>query len=563
MPDLKNKRYLLIIGILIFTLCSSRTVMHPSPGKESSACPRVIREDADTTAYTINFSDSTQKQHFVHSFQLFLDQYKFSSYQKDTISGQVVIRLAPFKKGESIPSLVPVETGAFSESTVEGEDFGDSNVEFVPYIDTIIPDTGGCIRLHLTRNSIDGTFIPLMAAPLLEPVDTSVLPLFSVSMTSARKIIVKLESRVVDGTGRLISALDIIEAWTGYIRQHPAEGFALFRYVDGVMDFIQGKEAVVRGFGAMDQYTCYLKLFRPDRYALDRLKSKRALGIYSKLGLYYPVKAVNKEMLLLANNKTNSTRRGLLDTLIINISDDDNPILSFSLKKYDALTLTFIRDISYARSTLTKQAAIEQVSQDRYFISCILKDLTTRKYIASCINAQKLIQTTLKVEGSPITSITSDVDTLALSEMQSKNEVAKPPENGQIRILFRDDDEISVKIANKLQEVLSSKSGAHISLVGAGSTEYERKLIEQDFECAIGWVEKRVIHDKSEKLRCATMFFRDMVSEMERIESYLEIPLCSVNRYLLTRKPAGMYRNLVTKIYASYRLRSESSPGSE
>jgi len=550
----KKMTVFLTTSVVLLVSCTPQQALHgPSAKSPQGICPDVTSQGVDTLAYTITFSDSVRREQFVSSFQSFIDQYQFARHRKDTVAGQVVIRMAPALEGQSGVQLSPLEPAWITESTMQGGGptpllAGES--ESRTFADTIAPIVGGTLRLHLERNSIDGTFLPLLAAPFVSNADSAKGALFTLSMASQKKVVVTLNNKAVDGNGRLISALDMIEAWTGYIKQHPAEGLALFRYVEGVTEFIQGKEAVVRGFGATDQYTCYMKLAQPDPHAATRLGTNRTLGIYSKLGCYFPVKSTLQEMVLCANHKTANGMQPLLDTLAINISDDQNPILSFSLKKYDAITLTFSGDVAYVRTTLDKQADLQVISRDRYFISCINRDAAARSYIASRINAAELLKVTVKADGKPIVRIESDVvDSI---EMATGDNAPAVPAGHQVRILYRSDDEVSKRVAEKLLADLSG-SGIRGSLIAAGSTEYERKLVDRAYECAVGWVEESVLRDQSEKLRASTMFFNDMTSEDERIAGHWEIPLFSVDRYILMRKPAGIYHNDITGIYAASR----------
>jgi len=534
--------------VLLFACTPRQGLQQQGGGSAGTVCPSVQKEGVDTVAYTITFSDSMRREQFVNSFQSFLDHYQFTRHKKDTVAGQVVIRMLPAAPGQSSTMLSPLEPEWITESTDTGMTALDTTRgDTMTFIDTITPVAGGRLCMHLERNSVDGTFFPLLAAPFTDTAGVSSGPLFTVALASARKVTVTIDRNVTDGSGRPVSALDLIEVCTGYIRQHPAEGLALFRYVDGVMDFIHGKEAVVRGFSASDQFTLAIRLSKSDQHALDRLATDRTLGIYSKLGPYYPVKAVNQEMLCLANRATIPSRQPFLDTLVLNISEDQNPILSFSLHKYDAITLTFTGDVTYAQSTLGKQADLQVISHDRYFLSCICSDTTARKYFASRVNASGLLQNTVKADGTLLSFIESDTDTVV---ERTVGNPPSPPLGQQFRILFREDDAVSKKIAEKLLADLSG-SGLRSSLVGARSTDYERKLLERTYECAVGWTEAAVSSDISEKLRLATMFFNDMESETARIDGYWEVPLFAVNRYLLIRKPAGLYHNAIAGVYAS------------
>jgi hypothetical protein len=509
-------------------------------------------------AYAIAFPGDKYRDDFMESFGEFLDRYPFAVFREDSMESSVVIRLIPSPEGSTSAAgitLGTVEDPWITESRMGGRESDslgimtdtDSLSVGPVFIDTIIPMVGGRLRLHSPRSGIDGTFLPLVTVDPFRQSDSSAQPLFSVVSVEPKKVTVQINGRVVDGTGRLMSALDLIEAWTGYVKRHPAEGLALFRHVQGIKQFIQGREAVIRGFGAVDKKTCYLRMSRPDTLAVERIRTPRICGsILSKLGTYFPVKTTAGSLLLVANGKT-SKRTAFLDTLLFSVAEDKNPILSFSLKKYDAITLTTLSDLTYARSTLAKQATLHPLSKDRYFIACAVDDMEMRRFIKSKLNGAELLSSTVKAEGEPVDAIETDTVDIPIEPVQKNS---SPPAGHNVRILFRKDDDVSRKIAEKLLADLSSK-GVRSSLTAAGVKEYERSLVERNYECAIGWVPERILTDKSERLRMATIWFGDEYNEEKRLTSLQEIPLFSINRSMLLRIPAGIYHMEVDKIFAS------------
>ncbi|MBN1575965.1 MAG: hypothetical protein JW913_05395 [Chitinispirillaceae bacterium] len=551
-------------NVLFCSLCCCSLLMictpQPAIRREVSheKCPPVSELPVDTIAYTISFSDEVRRDEFVESFRSFLNRYPFSELRDDSIAGQILVRLAPVASSEEPLSLSTVEPASFSGSTIEpdsgiqiekstGPEALNDSMMHLP--DTIVPEVGGKLRLFTQRTGIDGTLLPLVAVDPFLPPDSLSAPFLTVVNVSPKKITLQLGGRIVDGAGRLISALDLIEAWTGYIKSHPAEGWALFRHVEGMREFIAGREAVIRGLGAVDQKTCYLRLSQPDSSALDRIRTARISGsIHAKWGVYYPVRSSGGELVLAPNLKSGS-RRAFLDTLIITAAEDRNPILSFSLKKYDALLLTSSSDISYARTTLENRAAVQAVSRDRYFIACAVDDEKVRRYLASRVKPAELLGNVVKAEGRPLAAIETDTGFIAAEPAAAPH---APPVGRRLRILFRKDDPVSCTVAEKLLADLSG-NGIRSTLAAAAVTEYERALVERSYECAIGWVPDRIRSDPSERLRLAAIWFADETAESERIASCKEIPLFSVERYLLIRKPAGLYRGSIVGIFASSR----------
>ncbi len=533
-----------------FLACSPRQVVKT---EREVRCPPVSERAGDTIAYIISFSEGAQRVEFISSLRSFLDRYPFREL-KSTVEGRVLIRMIP---GEVSPEhealLSPIEPSAFIEEHTEGDSgMASDDSAFTDTLppDTILPETGGKIRLYSQRSGIDGTLLSLVTVDPFKVRQDGAESILSIVDFSPKKVQIRLNGRVVDGAGRLLSALDLIEAWTTYVKKHPAEGVALFRYVEGVKEFVQGREAVIRGFGAVDQNTCYLRLTEPDSSAVERISTHRiCAGIQMKLGPYYPARITAKELVLLPNLKTFS-RRASLDTLVISVAADVNPILSFSLKKYDAIMLVSSGDIAYAAATLDKQATAEVVSRDRYFISCGHDDLKVRRYVASRLRPAELLRNVVKAEGRPLSAL--ETDSTPVTDSQSVPDVVPPPVEREIRILFRSDDIVSRKIAEKLLADLSA-NGIRSSLTDAAITEYERALVERKYDIAVGWAPERILHDRSERLRLASIWFKDEISETERIRQFREIPLFSVERSLLLRKPAGLHRGALERIFASSR----------
>lgn len=539
-------------GILLCTLCSPQQVRNDRPVRGDDCPPITIKQHSDTVAYTVSFDDTEKKQQFEGDFRKFLEAYPLTIDKRDSATGQIRIRIASAggNKAPAAMEMLPLEPEWITETTVEkriqaeaSDAFETTATTLLP--DTIVPEIGGKMKLFIQRSGFDHTFAPLVTLDVFDKHNSSAASLFTIAQPSPKKITVHINSRITDGTGRLISALDIIEAWTAFIKKYPAEGFAIFRYVEGVTEFIAGKEAVIRGFGASDQQTCYCKLTQPDHDALRRIVTDRLFGTYSRLGAFVIASVNQQDVQLVANRKTMPQTRSFPDTLILVYGEDPNPILSFSLRKYDAVVLTFQNDLAYARSTLEKQAETILISRERYFISCAMENREARRYLSSKVNAVDLLQNTVKADGNVIYSVLSD------SAVAPVAEEGKPslPAGQHYRILFRKDDAVSRKIAEKLLADLSG-SGIKSSLVAADLTDYERLLVDRKYDCAVGWTSERVVSDTGEQLRLASVYFRDILSGAERIAEYHEIPLFKVNRYMLIRKPAGLYRGSVAGIYS-------------
>lgn len=528
--------------ITIATLCTLLLLCVPRTTINQTGSPvPQQKQHGDTITYTITFPDRYQRTRLTDSITNYLNHYPFAVLNRDSTASVLRIKVFPdtfiHKTDNSL--LKTIEQRRFSEFELNKppkEQYPQSLFARSASNTTPLPARGGTVRLFMQRNGIDATVLPLVATNPFVKQDSTTEPLFSVLNVTPQKITLRLTAHTIDGTGRPISALDIIEAWSSLIKNHPAEGLALFRHVVGIREFVEGREAVIRGLGASDQQTLYLRLDIPDTLALHRIQTARLCGMYTKMGPYYPAKATTTELTLLP--RSSAVSRAFLDTLLLTVADDPNPILSFSLKKYDVISLLTVSDLSYARSTLSAHATLTELSHDRYFIACAQIGPAVRRQIKTLLNPSELLKNSVQCEGEPITELAPGSPS---SQAAPKTVSDASSTGGQpLTILFRKDDVISRTIAEKLLADLSG-NGVPSRLIAASVTDYERKLFNQQFSCAVGWVPEKIAFDTSEQLRCATMWFNDVINEQERIALLQEIPLFSINRYLLMRKPIELH----------------------
>jgi hypothetical protein len=78
---------------------------------------------------------------------------------------------------------------------------------------------------------------------------------------------------------------------------------------------------------------------------------------------------------------------------------------------------------------------------------------------------------------------------------------------------------------------------------------YEAALVDRTQGCFVGWAPQTVLADTSEKLRLAAMFFNNERDEAQRIASVMEIPLFSIDWYLLAQEKVGLYQGKLGGIY--------------
>ena len=536
-----------VILVIINTGCLPKQVTKQEVSQDKPQ-PRISAIAGDTLSYAVEFYDADEREKFLSRFKIFLQDYPFAKLQAG--KGEAVrVIISPVKgaetgdkQAEMLSSKRAEYVGDIIQKTVDASEADDT----IPLSDTIVPEYGGMIKICTQRGTLDETFSSLFDRYPFESVsETAVL---TVVDSSPKKVTLRLNGRITTGKGKVLSALDLIESWTNLIKSHPAEGLALFRYVEGVREFIDGKEAVIRGFLATDQNTVQLRLSQADPNVIDRINTRRLLDGSVKLGRYFIDQTTTGEIHALTN-KMSGNKPGYLDKIVVKTAGDVNPILSFSLKKYDAITLITNSDLNYARSNLSKNGNLKIISQDHYFISINSADPKIRKYIRTVINPAEMFKNIVNAEGEILRAIEDDKNGVEQSTQVNVPAGIMQP----LRVVFCKDDPVSKVIAEKILADFLQDNIPGV-LVGVPNSEYERILIAKNYTCAVGWVSGRVTTDNSEKLRLATIWFNDETNERTRIESNQEIPLFIVNRYLLSRSVIVLPENSIADLFLQQSL---------
>jgi hypothetical protein len=236
-----------------------------------------------------------------------------------------------------------------------------------------------------------------------------------------------------------------------------------------------------------------------------------------------------------------------LDKVRVTCGGVKNPFVEFSLGKQQAVVITKTRDLEYARTKLSNRSRLLALTEDRYFLSLAAKDPELRGYLLSKLDPAAVFQTAAKAEGSLLAMVESNDSTGAANTMRAW-EKGIPTIGEPLEILYRTDDPVSVRVAEKLLASLDP-GGIPCKLRPSDGTGYERGLVARDYAIAVGWVSSHALRDETRRLRLASMWFADETDEHRRIEDARELPLFSVNRYLLCKpnlgfgngKLAGMY----------------------
>ncbi len=532
------------IFLIWFIGCTSREmVKHESAQSQSEIPPRIFTLNGDTISYAIEFYSAAEREKFLSSFKAFLKDYPFAKLQ-DNGDRMVFVKILPIKADGEEKKLADELSnkrsdfvGKVIQNTVENS-LSDSVIK--PE-DTIEAQYGGTIKMYTPRSTIDEGFESLVDVyPFENNTGANVL---TIADSSPKKITLRLNGKITNGKGKILSALDFIESWNTMIKTHPAESFALFRYVDGIKEYIDGREAVVRGLIATDQNTIQLRLSQPDQYAIDRLRTGKLLNRGLMLGEYY-VNEMTRDEIVLLSNKASGKKSGYLDKIVLRMGGEANPLLSFSLKKYDAVKLLASNDLDYARNNLQKYGTLNIIERDRYFIACTYADPKLRQYLRGIINSSEILRNFVKAEGEPISSIENDIT----DSVKYNREIGQLGLIQPVKILFQKDDDVSKIIAEKIMAYFAQDNIAG-TLAGVTQSEYERVLISKNYGCAIGWVSGQVISDRSIQLHLASMWFNDELDEQVRKENLQEIPLFSVNKYLLTKNTLILPENKITEMF--------------
>ncbi|NLE02105.1 MAG: hypothetical protein GX640_19765 [Fibrobacter sp.] len=536
---IKSAMVVYCVALFLLLMNCNPKVVNQTNTSSSAACPRVESEKADTVSYIVSFTNQYERQEFANSLSDFLKKYHFAKLSSDTIKHYYRIQLLPASTADHTMTITSVAQSEFIEGTIIPETATQSNEEITPSeIDTIIPDVGGTIKMYLPRSDMDYLFSSLVS---IDPFGDSTSAVLRIQDSSARKVILKLNGKITNAKNQVISAIDLISSWTEYVKKHPAEGYALFSNVEGIKEFVSGNEATVRGFGALDEKTVFLRLAQPDPHVFDRLRTRRLLQGNFKLGLYHIVKEDNSEITLLPNTLF-QMQKPYLDKLILRKGEDSNPILSYSLNKYDVIILYSTSELEYARRQFGKNSSFHKILTERYFLSLASQDNNFRTYMKNMVQKAELLRNFVKADGELINAVVTD--SIAPSEQQKGGFIGSM----QYRILYRNDDPVSKAIAQKL---LADLSQAKVSstLIAADVTDYERKLILQDYDCAVGWVPQSVLQDKSEQLRMASIWFGGETDEHKLISEAREIPLFEIRSTLVTRNPIELHKNLIEGIF--------------
>ncbi len=519
---------------------------------KSSKPPVQITEEGDTTNYIIGFPDNRELKAFKRKLKKLTEEYSFDTLANDTINQYLCLRIIQTKETpiDSDTAITHIERADFIESdiTIREDTLRDTTGQ---YIDSLLPEVGGNATLYTERSFIDprmsALFVtfPFEKDTTLYPDDSAYQGLLQVRQLTRTKIEIVCTDRLLNSVGKAINALDLVKAWTELVKINPAEGKALFYYTKGLRPFIRGEEAIIQGFTIVNQQTVHITLEKPDPQAIQRLYSTRLLPLSLNVGAYVK-KQKNNQKLALTRNTQRQKPPTFLEQCVITCGGDKNPIVSFSLNKYDMALLYSRKDLDYARRSLTDKANLVPFSREKYFISLATPSQEIRAYLSTLINPEEVLKNAVKAEGTLLQALEENlVEQISTTDPQKKQ---RPSTIDKIAIVYLETDPISVAIAEKIFSLFTN-AGVSVNLSALSTTELEKALVSRSYDCAIGWVPETISTDLTEQLRCAAIWFRGETDETIRLRENLELPLFTIDTYALYKKHLGFFQNTLTGIY--------------
>lgn len=449
------------------------------------------------------------------------------------------------------PDRVPdIESSSVAEITRPEFDMIDIPIPDMPEIippepEPRMPTAGGKARIYLQRGFLDDGISDLLRLNPFGGEDGFGKRIFNVTDSTHRRMQFTLTGEIRRANGRKATALDFIEIWSRFIASRPAQGLALFRHVQGVEGFISGKDPLVNGFHAADENTIRVRFAKADPLAFHRMDTPKLVSAPFLLGAYY-TGGTNAEETKLLPNANSPAGAALLSECVIQTGGDDSAMESFALGKYSAMALYKSSDIEIARTELEGRAELHKLPSDRYFLACRTDDNRACEYIRGKVSGADMLQNLIGAEGSAINGVAENAD----SPEMPRGSVAAPNLTKPYKIIYRTDDPISKAVAEKVTSDLNA-GGMKAEAVGNNAEYYEKALVNRQYDCAVGWVPETVLESKTEQLHLATMWFSDEMDSKARRSSFKEIPLFSVNNYLLLRDDIKLYQNRLSGMWVN------------
>lgn len=408
-----------------------------------------------------------------------------------------------------------------------------------------LPVAGGKAAIYLQRGFLDDALAEMIR---MNPFgrDGTERKLFHVTDSTHRRLEFTLTPGIKRANGRRVTALDFVELWSSHLKDRPAQGLALFRNVQGAEGYVSGREPLVGGIVAADEQTIRIRLAKPDPLAFQRLRSPSLIGGQFLLGPYYSAAKSAEGTVKLLPNANSLSDTAYLAECTVQLGGDPDAVTSFTNGKYAAMTLYSAEDIEIAKTELEGKAALVRLPSDRYFLANKSANDQLRLFIRGAVSGLDLLKNVVKAEGEEIFCVTSHEGISG----QPPSRTPAPTLPKPIKLIYRNDDPISAAIAEKISADFNG-AGLATDAIGGNAETYEKTLVGGRYDCAIGWAPEAVLENLTAQLHFASMWFGDETDSRVRLGEYREIPLFSVNNYMLLRDDIRLYGGRVDGMWSS------------
>ncbi len=501
----------------------------------------VKKSKKDTLTYVVEFHDSLERGAFGKDLEKLIRNFS-SKAAADTTKALFIKTQAVVAAASPLDNLAAQPAAAAPVQKREEYSSPEKAVR-----------SGGAVTIYTPFGSIDPALSPLVEAficrsesCLAAAQDTNSANCI-IKAHSDKKIAVMLAPAMQNAAGKAFSAFDAVTLWSNYVKQHPAEGRALFRHVNGIDQFIAGREAVVPGFQVTDERTVSLQLSQADPNAAQRLCTSRLFPAAFKTGPYY-IKNDKANIMQLAPNAHFRQGKPFLNSCEIRLGKDSNPFLAFSLNRYDVMEIFSLKDADYARRSFIDKAALIGFSETRYFLSIAVQSTELRAALCRLFDRKDMLLNYVKAEGAALSAIESSEENIEAAPTPVLSSIPPMLSAAPVIVVFRSDDPVSAIIADKLLADIS-RAGLSCTVKGVAVEDYEKTLIKRDYGIAVGSVPGSILRDPSERLRMATMWFNDETNERTRIDQKQEFPLFSIKTYLLCKNKIGFLNDAIEGVH--------------
>lgn len=556
-----EKIYTICIVLLIITgmlKCSrkvTKQTMLPKPDTLSH-----LEYTADTTHYVIRFNSKQDLSSFQKKFEELLDTYTIDPLYRDTIDNYFSLRIIPRTEHEQKMS---VDQSAHDSAVIPFAPFTETDI---PFVDTV-PDTsyyeeeivipqGGTVSLFTFRSVLDNTLSRLYQTKVLVAnqlssfdfsPDTMKTHFLTITESGANAFHITLENDFRNSDGKELTAFDFVQSWTDFVSSHPALGYALFFPVKGIVRFIQGYEAIIPGFSVKDERSVLVlcEQMQMPSDALYRLTSPYLFPESLRLGPF-SITSKDEHMVVMEKNPYYPGEQPYIDKYIVFLNHDRNPIVSFSLGKYDVVILYKSNDITYAEQNLNDKAKLLPFAEDRYFLSIAAESLPLRRYLTAVIDPQEIKNNAVKAKGTSIDRI--DPQAILVGKNPEEKPLKRPYLQQPLDIVYNTGDPVSVSIAENIFSKLTHQ-GIACNLKGLMGTLFESTLVSRDYDIAIGWISNTELSDPGSLIHLATMWFDNIDNEQLRIDQCYELPLFTIKQFALCKNTVHLDKDDFRKIY--------------